>query len=161
MDSELDSRGTAGLIMSASRPLKQTNFLYSHTHGVKRRKGRRRWSPSTGCTQSVAQRAIPVNGTVTGTDTQSYRKETADHLLSEGMTGDVHGPSSGARWKTDKLMWATIHFPLLGPAQLSLTLFTFPSNFVADEAMWRSCIPPQRSTGKRSFLIVIQRMTNS
>lgn len=161
VDSELESRGTAGLIMSTSRPLKQTNFLYSHTHGGKRRKGWRRWSLSTGCTQSVAGLAIPVNGPVTGTDTQSYRQETTDHLLSEGMTGDVHGPSSGAPWKTEKLMWAPIHFPLLGPERLSLTLVTLPSNVVADEAVWRSGIPPQRSPGKRSFLIVIQRMTHS
>lgn len=45
--------------------------------------------------QSVAERAIPVKGTTTGKDTQSYRKEKADCLLSEGMMGDEYVLSSG------------------------------------------------------------------
>lgn len=38
--------------------------------------------------QSVAERAIPVKGSTTGKDAQSYRKEKADCSLSEGMMGD-------------------------------------------------------------------------
>lgn len=48
--------------------------------------------------QSVAERAIPVKGNTTGKDAQSYRKEKADCLLSEGMMGDEYALSPGAQY---------------------------------------------------------------
>lgn len=48
--------------------------------------------------QSVAERAIPVKGSTTGKDAQSYRKEKADCSLSEGMIGDEYVLSPGVRY---------------------------------------------------------------
>lgn len=48
------------------------------------------------CSQSVAERAIPVKDIATGKDTQIYRKEKADWLLSEGVMRDECALSSGA-----------------------------------------------------------------
>lgn len=44
--------------------------------------------------QSVPECAIPVKGTTTGKDTQSYWKKKVDSLLSEGMMGDECALSS-------------------------------------------------------------------
>lgn len=45
--------------------------------------------------QSVAEHAIPVKGNTTGKDAQSYRKEKADCMLSEGMMADECALSPG------------------------------------------------------------------
>lgn len=48
--------------------------------------------------QSVAEHAIPVKGNTTGKDAQSYRKEKADCLLSEGMMENEYALSPGAHY---------------------------------------------------------------
>lgn len=91
--------------------------------------------------QSVAGCAIPVNATATGMDTQSCRKERADHLLSAGMMGDVHAPSSGAPWKAGKLISVTVRFPLRGPR------FCSPSPYLS-VTLWRIRVKVTRLTAE-------------
>lgn len=56
------------------------------------------WTMTINDSQSVAERAIPVKGSTTGKDAQSYRKEKADCSLSEGMMEDEYVLSPGVRY---------------------------------------------------------------
>lgn len=80
--------------------------------------------------QSVAERAIPVKSNTTGKDAQSYRKEKADCMLSEGMMGDEYALSPGVLIDGEKqesmfLTQVTVNFPLNTQVVVQCILLTF------------------------------------
>lgn len=136
--SELESRGSAGLTVSASRDLsKQTSYIPTLPRSGEK-KGMMEAEPVNRMCSVGSRACIPVNGRLGRIPKATGRNQRT--VCCQGMMGDVHVLSSGARWKTRTPIWVMIH-PPLG----RLRRFCSPSSDLSS-TLWQICMKVLRLT---------------